>query len=818
MIYKLFKAFSLLFLLTVASCFQNADQSLKEADNSSNAPVSEILPTQFSGALDASNKVTGIQVRWSPASTTVSVYRVYRLQGRKLNLIATLPSSVSSFIDGDVTWGSTYNYVVKAVDLKGLEDANTKTVSSLAWGGIGSVQSDSRDSIRVVFDSPTPVADEIRVYLTSKNTRQRVLAATVDGSTTEVLIENLKAGYGYYVTAQAYVGAIKKEDGNDVQFEISTETEGYHANDVNPPGWKSIINIRAFGDSPNSPVHPITPEKNPQSRVVELAFNAFSNTDATAQYVVIRSAYPNSVDTSVSTGCTETTLTSCKVCDLSGNSNLFCRDTHVAAAPIKYRYTMALVRTDTTTSETWVEPVPQDKLDQFTLSVPIPPDNMVLMHRAAANYEMCSMINQIPDPLNFNRCAYAGIGGSPYSTGHNKSPLNLTRGYYDSGFNLFIDRYPLACNWTKAISGGMCGAGATAGDCIGNTAPSNTIGKEMDVFFRIDNPGASSWGAYCYVKRDNVWMTYDTLVDTKTNNGNYLRGMFTSDPKAQGGQRPIVQVSMAPATTVEVCKAFTHPTYGAKRLMRLREYRSMTAMPTVPGDPYYMTYAKALGLRAQSTTHDASNGYGCDLIVNDTHPTSLAAMLAPTNEISAYMNGALKMGQSRFYLGAVSSIDCQSRYGFANNFSSATQTVSDSVEYDATAKRYTGQISPIDNGNRDLLTDINGGLTGFKLDSLTPVTDVNGLTYFYMGSSTFFNYVALPLGLPILSNTATGYYSRNLFLERYSDIFYTYPSADSPVNNGARQFVVNSRWETNIRASYFVKQGGGMIRCVLPAE
>ncbi len=814
----------------MTGCFDNVDAS-KAMKNLTQGPVSDITADQFLGATNAINKVTGIEVSWAAATGGVSSYRVYRLKGNTMELMTSVGSEITSVVDGSVTWGALYTYIVRAVDSKGIEDTNEKRVSSLSWGGLDSVVSESSTSIKVVFDNSSAAANEIRIYIQPASGGDKKLVAAVSPSEGQYTINELKPGYKYLVSAQAFVATLKKEDGNLVTWPIATNTQGFHDNGTDLAKWRNVISARAFGDSPGAPIHPVIPDKSPRKRVVELTFNSFNGLGPSQKYVVIRAPEGMPIDTNASESCTDTTARSCRPCGvLQGNAALFCRDTNVADSPARYRYTMAIVHSEA--AEEWVEPLPADKIENFSVLVPIPPKNMVLVQRDAANYEMCAaQMNRFADPKNKNRCEYSGAGAVPFNSGIGKSALNLNRNYYDFGYNLFVDRYPMSCNWTTAAAGGKCGAGGTDGDCVMsgayNTAPSNTLGVDGNVMWLL-TPYTSYLtigSSYCFVKSAGTWKTINNLQAVATNAKELLSSALTEDPLVGHPRKPVSMVVGSPATSMVACQAKVDPYYGAKRMSRLREWRVYSAFPTVPGEPYSMTYSQAASLN-NGGKWNAVDGFRCQSGAGLTAEhsltisPSLSSMLtSTTNEMTAYMNGSQLMGNIGFVAGSKSTSDCVSRYGAQDVINGYTPT-SDVFLWNPTSQAMRGMASPLDSGNFDLLTDALGGNSGYLLDG-----NQFGLTgtapYQYRSSylvSAAFNFINLALGFPAFVTTSSQYLPRSSFTDNFgAAIILPYiAQAEAAVFPA----VGPSRWytrmlETSITSTYSL---GGVYRCVLPAE
>lgn len=854
LIYIIFIFSSILFL---SGCFDFLNPSNKQ--QSTTNTVSQITAAQFSGIGSAVNVITGIKLSWAGVTNTnlVSSYNVYRVQGSSLTLLASLAPSLTSFIDGTVTAGSIYEYMVKAVDTNGVEDSNTAVAKSLAWSGIASVTGLSRTSLQVALVAPAAVVDEVRIYGQLSAGSSKTLLATATGSDTTVTISSLRTGYNYIISAEAYVASLGKEDGNTVTFTANTLTVGYDTDGASTPQWGNVMAVRAFGEAPAAPVHPNTPNKSPSSRVVELAFLPFTSAGASATYVVTRVVDGNEMDTTTTTNCTSSTTTSCLVCSgvSIASGVVSCRDTNVGAAPTKYRYTMALVQTDTTSGDTWVEPFPDDEQDTFSVLVPIPPKNMVLVQRDAANYEMCIQLNKASDPLNHNRCSYSSVGAVPYSSGNNKLPLNLPTNYYDFGYDLFVDRWEMACNWTRATQGGMCGANHTSGDCIGygytssppngTGTPATTQGKLGDVYFYMGTSNISMcWVAAAQNSSTQAitWVKSASIAAGYANASTLYQESMTNDPgyidssgnynTAIPGKKGKVSYYIDQPTASNICSAMVDANYGAKRLPRSREYVVFSAPPLLTGEPYSTTYSSfwtnILGT-GSSTYHDSSHYYACEnsSTNKDVPPTSLTQLLDYT-DYPAYkemmaMTGTDSGGYSgtfgilvgaQFMTGAVATIDCQSRYGVQDVMRNSI--MSDEFYYNYSTYKATGVMSPFDNGNRDYLSDLSGGTSGFAIDVSVFTQSGTYATTSYTGTAMTAFIPAL--GLPVTASSySSDYLPRASIVQPYG-LTMNVPgmslaaSETTAVRRGYRWGMVASVTEGTLNPD------DGQVRCVLPAE
>src|SRR5688572_22914212 len=188
--------------------------------------------------------------------------------------------------------------------------------------------------------------------------------------------------------------------------------------------------VRAFGPAPNAPA------TTPFRAVVDLAWEP-RNLTAGAIYAVVRGEC-GSLDASTIEPCTETSTGSCRVCT---SPTPACSDFTPPPSPARVRYSIVVV-----SSSGAVQSLADDA--RFIVDVAVPPSNMVLVHRASANREMCNLLNTPSDADAHHRCAYSGPGGAPHRAHPDSADLNLPAGFYDFGYDLFVDRWETACNWT----------------------------------------------------------------------------------------------------------------------------------------------------------------------------------------------------------------------------------------------------------------------------------------------------------------------------------------------------------------------------------
>jgi hypothetical protein len=139
---------------------------------------------------------------------------------------------------------------------------------------------------------------------------------------------------------------------------------------------------------------------------------------------VLRVQSGGTVDFATSTACTNTTTNTCIVnCTTAGGTQIQkCTDTDVATSPAKYDYLLVAMA-----SPAVAESIATASLAKQRITVPIPPDNMILVNRESVNYEMCSNLGQTPDHNNKNRCVYTGYGATKGLTDAFEELRNITQ-------------------------------------------------------------------------------------------------------------------------------------------------------------------------------------------------------------------------------------------------------------------------------------------------------------------------------------------------------------------------------------------------------
>lgn len=767
-----FRAFShlitIVFLLTtLTSCLEERKTASEESNTTS----------WFLGVKTARNlggSPSAIKVEWSASERAVLYYRVYSLaedSDTKLTnwvMIAEVPPDVTSFVHTNLNSGQVYSYKVQAVDLKDQEDGNTNSAATVAFEGIASATVTGKTTAVIGLNSSTGAFDEVRVYATPKYGGSKTLVATAKGNISTINVSNLRSGTTYHFSVNAYIGYLKSEDGNNVYVEDQTYSESFGSGTATDSSfaYRGVLNVQAFGAAPNAPLIPTTVEdptfainfpnflENPRQRLVRLTWLPFTGSNSETKYKVVRIAGTNSVDTNTSTVCSSSTDKSCTVCTVTGKTT--CDDINVAAPPKKYDYIITLVKRNVSTNDDWVEELPKINSDDFRVSVSVPPDYMVLVQRDAANYEMCRNMGRFSNPRKKQRCSYIGVGDRPFNSGPTKPPLNLNYGYYDFGYNLFVDRYRVACNWTRTPN--ACGKPEgcihiSAAHATDSSPPSNTIGVDGNVMYSI-----GSGGSNCYYKKGGSWLPISNNTLTPVERDKMTR----IDPGPDGQKHYPPVNSTAAEFGYYTCQSKTTE-YGPKRLLRRREHVVAAAFPTLAGEPNAVDdIASRLNLKFSKNGYKQ---YECPttntLSLLRPTPLSITEMLEPSNyrgQLSIYST-QLPRGVGHYFIGTQATIRCQNRWGGQDQISNNTTgtPLSDMFLRTNGTTNYPmqvrGEIPDFDPGNKDFL----GIEFGTGMATNLPNDAVPGWKTVSMnlaGESSLGSSFIVPVGLNIMNWTS----------------------------------------------------------------
>lgn len=588
-------------------------------------------------------------------------------------------------------------------------------------------------------------------------------------------LTGLASGRTYTCKAVAYYGSLLIDN--------STTTTTFQTLSYGPSNYNGVILVQALGDAPTVYVSGM-----PKNKRVIINWKYFGSSEtATQSYALVRTSAGGTINMTTSTACTSTTTNSCLVCTKTNViGSQYCEDTNIGGPPNKYDYTVALLSSDGAAEEfpsSGFSDVP------YRINVPIPPENMVLVHRDSANYEMCALMGRTSDPLNHQRCSYSGLGAVPYNTGPDKPALNLPTNYYDFGYNLFIDRWEAGCNWSLTS----------------NTAPGSE-GAEGDVLFELDNP-------LCRIKIEGVFRTLGstsvTIYDT------HRIAAYTNSPSLTKKVPPHLGLNQEAAHST--CQALVDPYYGKKRLLRKREFIAASAWPTSIGEYGYISDVAAAGVEAGSDHSTSAGTFRC----NSDNASGITLQTFNTSGYELYRD--VTYGPSTLYgftIGSQGTKNCISRFGAQDMIGNVYEWLSDQLgTCSAASHTCTGITSTLDNGNTDL--------NNFQFDG-SQGPGGTSLTYWTFESNVG-QYFSTPLGLPLMNSDGgnallIGTSINSLMLRTDRIDLYTDSGNGSPVARGLVAGLVYGygsaagRWAVSYSNNPTIGNSTIGFRCALPAE
>lgn len=696
--------FGLFFVLCFSGCLQTKESAKAVSASSS----------WFAGAALAANVggyPTSVKVTWARADRSVTGYRVYSLRPNattgvnEWTNIAQVDDSQTSYVDTqNLSDGTVYTYKVQAIDaLTGSEDGNSKQVSTVTFYGISGVAITGKTTATIALSGLSGAYDAIHIYATPTG-GSKTLLATVKGNPASVDITGLRSGVNYKFTANAYMTYLSAEDGNTrtVNGETWSDSFGSGLTADTTYFYRGILNVQGYGLAPNATA-------GPTGRQINLIWLPFSNSSSSTKYKVVRST-TTSIDTTVSTACTSTSTTSCMVCTVTGAQK--CIDTNVSAPPQTYYYAITQMKTDTSGVE-YTEELPClngtgsgtniCSPTDFIVTAHVPPDYMVLVQRDAANYEMCLNINATSDPRHKQRCIYTGLGAVPSTTGPGKPAKTYDSGYYDFGYNLFVDRYKMACNWTRNSStcgpNGCVGVLSTSGSPV---PPDASLGNTGDVFYGFQYASSADT---CYIKTTGLngssgWISLSSANLSSSD----LATMTTNDPGTDKHQPAIGYFS--PEQASNICQA--HSTdYGSKRLLRRREYLAASPLPYISGEDN--AYVSGLRVFDAPQFTGVCNGFTTDIASGATASEAIANWLGSSIIRNIITVNSVNLGNEAnhyYMIGNRSSTLCTSRFGIQDPFGFGLSGIPVSDTFTKTSgttfpMTLQASPSPYDSGNLD---------------------------------------------------------------------------------------------------------------------
>ncbi|WP_413557672.1 hypothetical protein [Bdellovibrio sp. HCB209] len=711
------------FVILLSGCLKARDVASTGASSSA----------WFAGAVSAKNLggyPSAVKVSWAQADRSVLGYNVYSLRmapsgSNEWTLVGSVDADQTSFTDTDsLSEGQIYTYKVMALDaLSGAEDGNSKQVSTVTFYGIAGITITGKTTASVTLNGSTGAFDAIHIYATPKSGNSTpVMVAKAVGNVQNIDISGLRSGVNYKFIARAYMSYLGAEDGNDSSILGQTHSDSFGSGkdaDTNFY-YRGILNFQGYGAAPNATSGPV-------GRQFNITWLPFSNASGTTRYRVVRST-TTAIDTTVTTACTVNSTDSCRVCEVTGTQ--YCQDTMLKSPPQSYYYAISLVKTDAN-GQQYAEELPCQNTNDcsnkalYTVKAHVPSDYMVLVQRDAANYEMCLNINASSDPRHNQRCIYSGYGAAPSTTGPTKPVKTYDNGYYDFGYNMLVDRYKLACNWSRNVTNCNTASSSGALGCLGvlTTATTTAISSLLPasnasgrVFLGFSNNGANS---DCFI--DTVDLSNTAGWHGVTNAALNLsladiKSATTIDPGAAGQkQRPPIHRA-TPAGAARICSAQPSD-YGSKRLLRRREYLAASPLPYIPGEPNAISTsltvfdAPYLTSCNPGTSTPASGATGDAALANYLNGTNYqTAMTVNGTALNTYYYG------ERYFIGNSQTSSCVSRFGIQDPYTFTTPGI---IFADFFTRSNLGTAPPVMTGTSGSDLDVSASdFAGFTFNGV----------------------------------------------------------------------------------------------------
>jgi hypothetical protein len=433
------------------------------------------------------------------------------------------------------------------------------------------------------------------------------------------------------------------------------------------------------------------------------------------------------------------------------------------------------------------------------IKVIVPRDNMVLVHRWAANKEMCVLMGKTPLRNSNYRCVVATGANAPPGTGNS--------GFFDMGVSFFMDAYEQGCNYTNTntCTDATVNSGS-AWRCIGVRATPNTF-----VSAAVDSVYYSRASGKCFINTDgaSAWL--------ETGDAGLSSTQRRSMVKLAPGLPPLLWANQPVSS--EICLGQTVAGFaGTKRLPRRKEYFVASAWDASYSDDRIVELEDGgLSLDTDHTCNTAS-----------AKPQTGATDISATNPSIAYENSVFPtaldtlpgcrnsdcVSATSTYIRAVrtgsdATKNCVSRYGAQDLIGNAWEWSSDQITCSSgICYGTTAASNSIDATN----SDFEGVILNNTTDS--PTSPVR----FYSG-----NFVQLPLGFLILGSTYTVDGAIPVVAAKlHNDNFYgiTHSSNTYGTNPGGTWTDYSSagRYTIRLRTTPTTAQVYNGFRCMIPAE
>lgn len=383
--------------------------------------------------------------------------------------------------------------------------------------------------------------------------------------------------------------------------------------------------------------------------------------------------------------------------------------------------------------------IPNTAIDQ-EVTVQVPMDNLVLLHRWAANNEMCTLMGTVKaatiDRTHNYRCTVA--------TGPTAPPATGGSGYVDLGQSVFIDAYGQGCNYTYSSTANKCGS---ASGCIGTASTPNGVvtGNAGDIYY-------SRQSGNCYINTSGTSGTSWTAANSATPAQRQLMG------SAAPGLPPFVVINQTGSQDVCSGQGISGVT-GIKRLLKRREQLLVAAWDSSISDTNVNTMESGTNLDTThycnanyaspqgNTTTDISGSNPTIAFDNNALPTALDTL--PGCRFGDCSSTAASIRSVR--TGSNATKACVSRYGAQDMVGNVWQWTSDQINCTGTScTGQTGGSNTADTTNTDWAGLAFDDTQGPTMDPTHTTLNTAGTGY----SITSWGYMQFPAGIPIAKQSS----------------------------------------------------------------
>jgi hypothetical protein len=433
------------------------------------------------------------------------------------------------------------------------------------------------------------------------------------------------------------------------------------------------------------------------------------------------------------------------------------------------------------------------------VKVIVPPANMVLLHRWAANKEMCELVGKTANRSQNYRCASTAPGTSG--------------GYLDLESSLFVDMFEQGCNYTatNACTDATVNGGAAA-PCIGIRDDAFVSGN---VSANAGSVYYSRYSGRCYLNTSAGSGT--TWVQATSGTATQRQAMGSNAP----GLPPLVHIDQLESQDVCVGQTVAGtPSPSTKRLLKRREQVLVSAWDSAIADATINTMEIGANLH---TTNYCNSSYASPQGNNNTDVSGSAPTLAYTNNVlpsatnrdtlpgCLFQNCAADATLTELIrsvrTGSNATNVCVSRYGAQDLVGNVWEWTSDQIQ--CTSPTCVG----VSGGTADSSNIDFSGSVLFDGTTQSPVADT---------TFTAYGKIQLPIGVPV-QNTYTADESVSLTAAQlHGDRFYISSAA-----TGTRAAIAGGSWSNGSFSGRFALNllngptGANRnlgFRCALPAE